>query len=119
MSMTLYEANRYQPDICKSLTTAWLGQMMRGTNYGELWCATAHAATENDAFYQSHFQQQAQLECMEQLKAQKNIQMLLTKTNFGQSHPHEAMALVMARTPALDSLTGFEVQRNESVRLEG
>lgn len=82
-----------------------------GTNYGELWCATAHAATENDAFYQSHCQQQAQLECTEQLKAQKNIQMLLTQTNFMQNHPNESVALVMARTPAIDSLTSQKTKK--------
>ncbi len=111
MSITLYDANKYQPDICKSLTTAWLGQMMRGTNYGELWCAAAHAATENDAFYQSHLQQQSQLECKDQVKAQKNIQMLLTKTSFGQDYAHEAMALVMARTAPLDSLASQKTKK--------
>ncbi|WP_253816988.1 hypothetical protein [Vibrio coralliilyticus] len=45
MSMTLYEANRFQPDICKSLTTEWLGEMMKGSHYGKLWCTHANGIT--------------------------------------------------------------------------
>ncbi|PAU39085.1 hypothetical protein CKF94_06760 [Vibrio coralliilyticus] len=111
MSMTLYEANRFQPDICKSLTTEWLGEMMKGSNYGKLWCTHANGATENGEFYQRHHLDQAQLECTQQIQSMKNIQTLLSKTPFIQKHPAEAMSLLSARGAAIESLSTQKTQK--------
>lgn len=97
-NMKKHPANTYQPDICLSLTSEWLTQMMDSPETAIQWCQQASLAEEKSAFYVRHLKEQAVLSSsalLQQLKDEQ-AQRLRKKQEidqFGQSITERTDAL--------------------------
>ncbi|NOI79008.1 hypothetical protein F0224_25545 [Vibrio coralliilyticus] len=63
--MKTTNANKYQPNICSSLASAWIKKMMISEVHGQLWCAEAYGAEPSAVFYDRHREDQKYLGCIE------------------------------------------------------
>jgi hypothetical protein len=115
--MDTYNANRFQPDICLSLTSEWLTRMMVSASEGKRWCAAAHSAAENDDFYVRHRAEQAELTSAATRANIDRQQRLLQLPVFTGRYAAEAMALVQARQPIITSLLTKKTDRVKLMRL--
>ncbi|MFU2049136.1 hypothetical protein [Bordetella hinzii] len=114
--MVRYPANRIQPNICLSLSTEWLSQMTLGEGQGQVWCARAHAAAPDDAFYQRHLQEQDELTGVSLMK-QLRLQQAVLKAGFAQRYPAEAARMLEASRPVVDELANFTYTKVRLLRL--
>ncbi|MFJ4196462.1 hypothetical protein [Pseudomonas sp. NPDC089534] len=72
--MKKYKANAHQPDICMSLSSEWLTEMMKSPDDAIQWCQRASLAEEDDEFYVRHLKEQAELTSSALIKRLKDEQ---------------------------------------------